>query len=117
MLCQDLGSLLTFLRICHPLDQDDFFKRMVLRPLKDGDPAGAELLRVSPTKSCREVEVELTALKALMSHICIRRTKEVGVGLRRRKTKKPPHHGSVDARQGWKGVGSVATGRSRRNEM
>ncbi|KAH9892824.1 SNF2 family N-terminal domain-containing protein [Cubamyces lactineus] len=56
---KDLGSLLTFLRICHPLDQDDFFKRMVLRPLKDGDPVGAELLR------------------ALMGHICIRRTKEM----------------------------------------
>ncbi|KAI0633366.1 SNF2 family N-terminal domain-containing protein [Trametes polyzona] len=56
---KDLGSILTFLRICHPLDQEDFFKRLVLRPLKDGDPAGAELLR------------------ALMSHICIRRTKEM----------------------------------------
>ncbi len=43
---QDLGSILTFLRICNPLDQEDFFKRMLLRPLKDGDPAGAELLRV-----------------------------------------------------------------------
>ncbi|TBU43646.1 SNF2 family N-terminal domain-containing protein [Dichomitus squalens] len=56
---KDLGSILTFLRICSPLDNEDFFKRMVLRPLKDGDPAGAELLR------------------ALMSHICIRRTKEM----------------------------------------
>ncbi|OJT07139.1 Helicase-like transcription factor [Trametes pubescens] len=56
---KDLGSILTFLRICNPLDQEDFFKRMLLRPLKDGDPAGAELLR------------------ALMSHICIRRTKEM----------------------------------------
>ncbi|CDO69292.1 hypothetical protein BN946_scf184976.g11 [Trametes cinnabarina] len=56
---KDLGSLLTFLRICRPLDQEDFFKRMVLRPLKDGDPAGAEILR------------------ALMSQICIRRTKEM----------------------------------------
>ncbi|KAI0356200.1 hypothetical protein OH77DRAFT_1423798 [Trametes cingulata] len=56
---KDLGSLLTFLRICRPLDQEDFFKRMVLRPLKDGDPAGAELLR------------------AVMSQICIRRTKEM----------------------------------------
>ncbi|KIK94979.1 hypothetical protein PAXRUDRAFT_141720 [Paxillus rubicundulus Ve08.2h10] len=55
----DLGSVLTFLQICRPLDNEDFFKRLVLRPLKDGDPAGAELLR------------------ALMSHICIRRTKEV----------------------------------------
>ncbi|PIL34185.1 transcription factor [Ganoderma sinense ZZ0214-1] len=56
---KDLGSILTFLRICRPLDNEDFFKRMVLRPLKDGDPSGAELLR------------------ALMSHICIRRTKEM----------------------------------------
>lgn len=46
---QDLGSILTFLRICNPLDQEDFFKRMLLRPLKDGDPAGAELLRVRST--------------------------------------------------------------------
>ncbi|KAF7790392.1 hypothetical protein EIP86_001347 [Pleurotus ostreatoroseus] len=55
---KDLGSILTFLRICRPLDNEDFYKRMVLRPLKDGDPSGAELLR------------------ALMSHVCIRRTKE-----------------------------------------
>ncbi|KAF9222676.1 hypothetical protein BS17DRAFT_708165 [Gyrodon lividus] len=56
---RDLGSILTFLQICRPLDNEDFFKRLVLRPLTDGDPAGAELLR------------------ALMSHICIRRTKEM----------------------------------------
>ncbi|KIJ19024.1 hypothetical protein PAXINDRAFT_97103, partial [Paxillus involutus ATCC 200175] len=56
---RDLGSILTFLQICRPLDNEDFFKRLVLRPLKDGDPAGAELLR------------------ALMSHVCIRRTKEM----------------------------------------
>ncbi|KAG8213634.1 snf2 family protein [Butyriboletus roseoflavus] len=56
---RDLGSMLTFLQICHPLDNQDFFKRLILRPLKQGDPAGAELLR------------------ALMSHICIRRTKEM----------------------------------------
>ncbi|KAJ3989960.1 SNF2 family N-terminal domain-containing protein [Lentinula detonsa] len=55
----DLGSLLTFLRICHPLDKEDFYKRLLLRPLKDGNPSGAELLR------------------ALMSHICLRRTKEM----------------------------------------
>ncbi|KAI9572249.1 SNF2 family N-terminal domain-containing protein [Boletus coccyginus] len=55
----DLGSILTFLQICHPLDNEDFFKRLVLRPLKQGDPSGAELLR------------------ALMSHVCIRRTKEM----------------------------------------
>ncbi|TCD63046.1 hypothetical protein EIP91_006059 [Steccherinum ochraceum] len=56
---KDLGSILTFLRICRPLDDEDFFKRMVLRPLKDGDPSGAELLR------------------ALMAQVCIRRTKEM----------------------------------------
>ncbi|KZT00465.1 uncharacterized protein LAESUDRAFT_553779 [Laetiporus sulphureus 93-53] len=56
---RDLGSILTFLQICRPLDDEDFYKRMVLRPLKDGDPSGAELLR------------------ALMSHMCIRRTKEM----------------------------------------
>lgn len=46
MKMQDLGSMLTFLQICRPLDNEDFFKRLLLRPLKDGDPAGAELLRV-----------------------------------------------------------------------
>ncbi|OAX42534.1 hypothetical protein K503DRAFT_847742 [Rhizopogon vinicolor AM-OR11-026] len=56
---RDLGSILTFLQICRPLDNEDFYKRLVLRPLKDGDPSGAELLR------------------ALMNQICIRRTKEM----------------------------------------
>ncbi|KAF7967470.1 hypothetical protein HWV62_34115 [Athelia sp. TMB] len=56
---RDLGSMLTFLQICQPLDNEDFFKRLLLRPLKDGDPSGVELLR------------------ALMSQICIRRTKEM----------------------------------------
>ncbi|KAF7361792.1 DNA repair protein rad5 [Mycena venus] len=55
----DLGSLMTFLQICRPLDNEDMFKRLLLRPLKDGDPAGAALLR------------------NLMNHICIRRTKEM----------------------------------------
>ncbi|KAH7924627.1 hypothetical protein BV22DRAFT_1129678 [Leucogyrophana mollusca] len=59
---QDLGSILTFLQICRPLDNEDFYKRLLLRPLKDGDSSGAELLR------------------ALMSHICIRRTKEMQDG-------------------------------------
>ncbi|KAJ4477055.1 SNF2 family N-terminal domain-containing protein [Lentinula edodes] len=59
---RDLGSLLTFLRICRPLDNADFFKRLLLRPLKDGIPSGAELLR------------------ALMSHVCLRRTKEMQDG-------------------------------------
>lgn len=56
---RDLGSILTFLQICRPLDNEDFFKRLLLRPLKEGDPVGAELLR------------------ALMTHVCIRRTKEM----------------------------------------
>ncbi|KAG2342905.1 hypothetical protein BDR05DRAFT_963717 [Suillus weaverae] len=56
---RDLGSILTFLQICRPLDREDFYNRLLLRPLKDGDPSGAELLR------------------ALMSHACIRRTKEM----------------------------------------
>uniref|UniRef100_A0A0W0FH49 Uncharacterized protein n=1 Tax=Moniliophthora roreri TaxID=221103 RepID=A0A0W0FH49_MONRR len=56
---RDLGSILTFLSICKPLDQEDMFKRLLVRPLKDGLPAGVELLR------------------ALMNHICIRRTKEM----------------------------------------
>ena len=72
---QDLGSILTFLRICRPLDNEDFFKRMVLRPLKDGDPSGAELLRVRAEFLFDPLA--LTFLQALMSHICIRRTKEV----------------------------------------
>ncbi|KAI6046015.1 SNF2 family N-terminal domain-containing protein [Pisolithus marmoratus] len=56
---RDLGSILTFLQICRPLDNEDFFKRLLLRPLTEGDPAGAELLR------------------ALMTQACIRRTKEM----------------------------------------
>ncbi|KAF8345940.1 SNF2 family N-terminal domain-containing protein [Amanita rubescens] len=55
----DLGSLLAFLQICQPLDNEDFFKRLLLRPLRYGRTEGAELLR------------------ALMSQICIRRTKEM----------------------------------------
>ncbi|TEB16783.1 hypothetical protein FA13DRAFT_1650493 [Coprinellus micaceus] len=56
---KDLGSMLTFLKICKPLDCEDFFNRLLLRPLKNGVASGAQLL------------------KALMSHICIRRTKEM----------------------------------------
>ncbi|KAJ7780541.1 SNF2 family N-terminal domain-containing protein [Mycena maculata] len=56
---KDLGSILTFLQICRPLDKEDFYKRLLLRPLKEGDPNGAALLR------------------NLMNHICIRRTKEM----------------------------------------
>lgn len=43
---QDLGSILTFLQICRPLDNEDFYKRLLLRPLKNGEPSGVELLRV-----------------------------------------------------------------------
>ncbi|KAK2463186.1 hypothetical protein APHAL10511_004841 [Amanita phalloides] len=55
----DLSSILTFLQICQPLDNEDFFKRLLLRPLRYGQADGVELLR------------------ALMSQICIRRTKEM----------------------------------------
>ncbi|KAF9066155.1 SNF2 family N-terminal domain-containing protein [Rhodocollybia butyracea] len=55
----DLGSLLHFLRICDPLDKEDFFKRLLLRPLKNGAEEGAKLLR------------------SLMAHVCLRRTKEM----------------------------------------
>lgn len=43
---KDLGSILTFLKICQPLDNEDFYKRLLLRPLKNGEASGAELLRV-----------------------------------------------------------------------
>ncbi|KAH9961307.1 SNF2 family N-terminal domain-containing protein [Russula dissimulans] len=56
---QDLGSILTFLKVCNPLDNPDLQNRLLLRPLKNGDPAGAGLLR------------------AILSQICIRRTKEM----------------------------------------
>ncbi|GJE94457.1 SNF2 family N-terminal domain-containing protein [Phanerochaete sordida] len=55
----DLGSILKFLQVCRPLDNEDFYKRMVLRPLKYGEPEGVEVM------------------KGLMSQICIRRTKEM----------------------------------------
>ncbi|EJU03956.1 hypothetical protein DACRYDRAFT_87309 [Dacryopinax primogenitus] len=55
----DLGSLLAFLRICRPLDQADFFKRLLVRPFAQGSPTAVDLL------------------KALMNSICIRRTKEM----------------------------------------
>ena len=43
---QDLGSMLSFLQVCRPLDDPEFFKRLLLRPLKLAEPAGVELLRV-----------------------------------------------------------------------
>ncbi|WVW84111.1 hypothetical protein I302_106140 [Kwoniella bestiolae CBS 10118] len=54
----DLGSLLTCLRICKPLDQPDYFKTLLLRPLKRGDPTAARLLQ------------------ALIGEVLLRRTKE-----------------------------------------
>lgn len=38
--------LISDIRANHYSDNEDFFKRLLLRPLKDGLPAGAELLRV-----------------------------------------------------------------------
>ncbi|THV02370.1 hypothetical protein K435DRAFT_963104 [Dendrothele bispora CBS 962.96] len=56
---RDLGSLLSFLQICSPLDNHDFFNRLLLRPLKNGDYNAVTLLRT------------------LMNEICIRRTKDM----------------------------------------
>ncbi|KAJ7072219.1 SNF2 family N-terminal domain-containing protein [Mycena amicta] len=56
---KDLGSLLRFLRICQPLDDEDFFKRLILRKVKNGDVNGGKLLRI------------------LMTNNCLRRTKEM----------------------------------------
>ncbi|KAG8714491.1 hypothetical protein FRC08_011855 [Ceratobasidium sp. 394] len=55
----DLGSLLTFLRMCTPLDQIAMFNRLLSRPLSKGDAAATALL------------------KQLMKHISIRRSKEM----------------------------------------
>ncbi|ORX35743.1 SNF2 family N-terminal domain-domain-containing protein [Kockovaella imperatae] len=54
----DLGSLLTCLRLCAPLDKTDYFKALLLRPLRNGDPAAGKLLQ------------------ALVGQILIRRTKD-----------------------------------------
>ncbi|OCF32964.1 DNA repair protein Rad5 [Kwoniella heveanensis BCC8398] len=54
----DLGSLLTCLKICKPLDQPEYFKSLLLRPLKRGDPKAAQLLQ------------------ALVAQILLRRTKD-----------------------------------------
>ena len=54
-----MGSILTFLRICSPLDNPDFQTRLLLRPLKHGDPSGAELLRVSASESTKIAASEL----------------------------------------------------------
>ncbi|WWD17137.1 hypothetical protein CI109_101574 [Kwoniella shandongensis] len=54
----DLGSLLTCLHLCTPLDQPDYFKSLLLRPLSRGDPAAGKLLQ------------------ALVGQILLRRTKD-----------------------------------------
>lgn len=103
---QDLGSLLTFLRICRPLDNADFFKRLLLRPLKDGIPSGAELLRVRTIAANGSIHEH--CFQALMSHVCLRRTKEVW------KNSRKPRHGNSnripDARRLRKSFGTVASG-------
>ncbi|QRW08198.1 SWI/SNF-related matrix-associated actin-dependent regulator of chromatin subfamily A member 3-like 3 [Ceratobasidium sp. AG-Ba] len=58
-LSADLGSLLTFLRMCTPLDQLGMFNRFLSRPLSKGELNAAVLL------------------KQLMKHISIRRSKEM----------------------------------------
>ncbi|KIL68849.1 hypothetical protein M378DRAFT_70672 [Amanita muscaria Koide BX008] len=68
----DLGALVKFLQICRPLDNEDFFKRLLLRPLKHGHAEGVELLR------------------ALMNQTCIRRTKEACYGQGNPLIKLPP---------------------------
>lgn len=41
----DLGSLLTCIRVCAPLDQHEYFRSLVLRPLKHGSSAAGRLLQ------------------------------------------------------------------------
>lgn len=41
----DLGSLLTCIKMCAPLDQPEYFRTLVLRPLKSGSPEAATLLQ------------------------------------------------------------------------
>lgn len=41
----DLGSLLTCIKMCAPLDQHEYFRTLVLRPLKSGSPEAARLLQ------------------------------------------------------------------------
>ncbi|CAK9786233.1 unnamed protein product [Cutaneotrichosporon oleaginosum] len=41
----DLGSLLTCIKMCAPLDQPEYFRSLVLRPLKSGAAEAARLLQ------------------------------------------------------------------------
>lgn len=54
----DLGSLLTCLHICAPLDSTDYFRSLILRPLKAGSAEAGKLLQ------------------AIVGQILLRRTKE-----------------------------------------
>ncbi|WWC70170.1 uncharacterized protein I206_104118 [Kwoniella pini CBS 10737] len=54
----DLGSLLTCLQICKPLDKSEYFKTLLLRPLRRGDPTAGKLLQ------------------ALVGEVLLRRTKD-----------------------------------------
>jgi SWI/SNF-related matrix-associated actin-dependent regulator of chromatin subfamily A3 len=54
----DLGSLLTCLRVWKPLDQAQYFKSLLLRPLKTGQPQAGKLLQ------------------ALVGQVLLRRTKD-----------------------------------------
>ncbi|KAI0305630.1 SNF2 family N-terminal domain-containing protein [Multifurca ochricompacta] len=67
---QDLGSVLTFLRVCCPLDNPDFQTRLLLRPLKSGNPSGAELLRMQDSDGNHLVplpEIEMTVVPVTLN--------------------------------------------------
>ncbi|KAF9470596.1 hypothetical protein BDN70DRAFT_888939 [Pholiota conissans] len=54
---KDLGSLLSFLHICRPLDNEEFYNRLLLRPLKNGDTSGVELLRMQDSAGKSIIEL------------------------------------------------------------
>jgi hypothetical protein len=68
--------MVRFLRICAPLDNPENFKRLLLRPLKNADPSGTEILRVRTRRSAPRGSLT-HGDQALMAQICMRRTKEV----------------------------------------
>jgi SWI/SNF-related matrix-associated actin-dependent regulator of chromatin subfamily A3 len=53
------------------------YKRLVMRPLKDADPEGAALLKVRFFIKLKVGICITMCEQAIMSHVCIRRTKEV----------------------------------------
>lgn len=74
---QDLSSLLSFLRVFKPLDDPEYFKRLLTRPLGRRDPAGAELLKVNKASIPFVNDSKTCSLQALMSSLCLRRTKDM----------------------------------------